>query len=89
VKSRKRVGGATYQVPVEVSRESRRVALAMPLGDRNMPKAAAAMRIAPWRMKLSAELLDAYSTPGVVLSRSGTTRTGWLEANKAFAHYRW
>ncbi|MEO7931324.1 MAG: 30S ribosomal protein S7 [Lysobacter sp.] len=82
VKSR-RVGGSTYQVPVEV-RASRRVALAMrwlidaarKRGENTMPR------------KLAAELLDASeSRGGAVKKREETHRMA--EANKAFAHYRW
>ena len=82
VKSR-RVGGATYQVPVEV-RSSRRTALAMrwviefarKRGENTMPR------------KLAAELLDAAeSRGGAVKKREETHRMA--EANKAFAHYRW
>ncbi len=82
VKSR-RVGGSTYQVPVEV-RASRRVALAMrwlidaarKRGENTMPR------------KLAAELLDASeSRGGAVKKREEIHRMA--EANKAFAHYRW
>ncbi len=82
VKSR-RVGGATYQVPVEV-RSSRRMALAMrwlidsarKRGENTMPR------------KLAAELLDAAeSRGGAVKKREETHRMA--EANKAFSHYRW
>ena len=82
VKSR-RVGGATYQVPVEV-RSTRRIALAMrwlidaarKRGENTMPR------------KLAAELLDAAeSRGGAVKKREETHRMA--EANKAFSHYRW
>ncbi|MBK9493836.1 MAG: 30S ribosomal protein S7 [Aquimonas sp.] len=82
VKSR-RVGGATYQVPVEV-RSARRVALAMrwviesarKRGETSMPR------------KLAGELLDAAeSRGGAVKKREETHRMA--EANKAFSHYRW
>jgi len=82
VKSR-RVGGSTYQVPVEV-RASRRTALAMrwlidaarKRGETSMPR------------KLAAELLDAAeSRGGAIRKREDTHRMA--EANKAFAHYRW
>jgi small subunit ribosomal protein S7 len=82
VKSR-RVGGATYQVPVEV-RSSRRTALAMrwviesarKRGENSMPR------------KLAAELLEASENRGgAVKKREETHRMA--EANKAFAHYRW
>jgi small subunit ribosomal protein S7 len=82
VKSR-RVGGATYQVPVEV-RPARRIALAMrwtidaarKRGETSMPR------------KLAGELIDAAeSRGGAVKKREETHRMA--EANKAFAHYRW
>ena len=81
VKSR-RVGGATYQVPVEV-RSSRKMALAMrwlidsarKRGENTMPK------------KLAAELIDASENRGGAIKREETHRMA--EANKAFAHYRW
>jgi small subunit ribosomal protein S7 len=82
VKSR-RVGGATYQVPVEV-RATRRMALAMrwvieasrKRGENSMPR------------KLAGELLDASENRGgAVKKREETHRMA--EANKAFSHYRW
>ncbi|HSS08166.1 MAG TPA: 30S ribosomal protein S7 [Rhodanobacteraceae bacterium] len=82
VKSR-RVGGATYQVPVEV-RSSRRMALAMrwvieaarKRGENSMPR------------KLAAELIEAAENRGgAVKKREETHRMA--EANKAFSHYRW
>ena len=82
VKSR-RVGGATYQVPVEV-RASRRMALAMrwliesarKRGENTMPR------------KLAAELLDASENRGGAIKKREETHR-MAEANKAFAHYRW
>jgi len=82
VKSR-RVGGATYQVPVEV-RPKRRQTLAMrwiidaarKRGEKNMPQ------------RLAGELLDAVEQRGsAVKKREDTHRMA--EANKAFSHYRW
>ena len=82
VRSR-RVGGATYQVPVEV-RSSRRTALAMrwtieaarKRGENTMPR------------KLAAELLEASENRGgAVKKREETHRMA--DANKAFSHYRW
>ena len=83
VRSR-RVGGATYQVPVEV-RPERRQALAI----RWIIQAARERGRAQhaWR-RLSAELLDAVNRRGnAVKKREDTHRMA--EANKAFAHYRW
>jgi len=82
VKSR-RVGGATYQVPVEV-RPERRVALAM----RWINTYAKARGERTMADKLAAELLDASANRGAsVKKREDTHRMA--EANKAFSHYRW
>jgi small subunit ribosomal protein S7 len=82
VKSR-RVGGATYQVPVEV-RPERRNALAI----RWIISFAKARSGKSMAEKLAAELLDAYNERGgSVKKRDDTHRMA--EANKAFAHYRW
>ncbi len=82
VKSR-RVGGATYQVPVEV-RTVRRQALAM----RWLIDAARNRGEKSMNLKLAGELLDASEQRGsAVKKREDTHRMA--EANKAFAHYRW
>jgi len=82
VKSR-RLGGATYQVPVEV-RPERRNALAI----RWIISFAKARPGKTMSEKLAAELLDAYNERGgSVKKRDDTHRMA--EANKAFAHYRW
>ena len=82
VKSR-RVGGATYQVPVEV-RSTRRQALAM----RWLIESARKRSENTMPRKLAAELLDAAeSRGGAVKKREETHRMA--EANKAFSHYRW
>lgn len=82
VKSR-RVGGATYQVPVEV-RASRRQTLAM----RWMIEAARARSEKSMAQRLAHELLDAAENRGsAVRKREDTHRMA--DANKAFAHYRW
>jgi len=82
VKSR-RVGGATYQVPVEV-RASRRNALAM----RWLIEAAQKRGEKTMSQKLAGELLDASESKGsAVKKREDTHRMA--EANKAFAHFRW
>jgi small subunit ribosomal protein S7 len=82
VRSR-RVGGSTYQIPVDVPPD-RRVALSMrwivgsarSRGERSMMR------------RLAAELVDAYNNTGsAVKKREDTHRMA--EANKAFAHYRW
>lgn len=82
VRSR-RVGGATYQVPVEV-RESRRIALAL----RWIKTYATARRDKSMAAKLAAELLAAANNEGsAVKKREDTHRMA--EANKAFAHFKW
>jgi len=82
VKSR-RVGGATYQVPVEI-RESRREALAM----RWIITAARERSGRNFSEKLAAELWDAYNNTGTAIKKKEDTHK-MAEANKAFAHYRW
>jgi small subunit ribosomal protein S7 len=82
VKSR-RVGGATYQVPVEI-RPDRRLALsirwligfARARGEKRMVE------------RLAAELFDAYNNRGATVKKKEDTHK-MAEANKAFAHYRW
>ncbi len=82
VRSR-RVGGATYQVPVEV-RPERRQALAI----RWLVAAARARNENTMRERLAGELLDASSGRGnAVKKREDTHRMA--EANRAFSHYRW
>ena len=82
VKSR-RVGGATYQVPIEI-RESRREALGM----RWIINAARARSGHGMGDRLAAELLDAYNNTGTAYKKKEDTHK-MAEANKAFAHYRW
>ncbi|HXI02940.1 MAG TPA: 30S ribosomal protein S7 [Candidatus Saccharimonadales bacterium] len=82
VKAR-RVGGSTYQVPVEVS-QVRRNSLAM----RWLKTFARQRPGKSMREKLAAEIVDASNnTGGAVKKREDTHRMA--EANKAFAHYRW
>ena len=82
VKSR-RVGGATYQVPVEV-RPERRVALAM----RWIVTNARARGEKTMRERLAAEFMDAAQGRGNAVKKKDDTHK-MAEANKAFAHYRW
>lgn len=82
VKSR-RVGGATYQVPVEI-RESRREALAM----RWIINAARARSGKSYSERLGAELIDAFNSTGTAYKKKEDTHR-MAEANKAFSHYRW
>jgi small subunit ribosomal protein S7 len=82
VKSR-RVGGASYQVPVEI-RPARRVSLAL----RWLSQFARTRGGKSMREKLAAELMDASNnTVAAVKKREDVHRMA--EANKAFAHYRW
>ena len=82
VKSR-RVGGATYQVPVEV-RPERRTSLSM----RWIVSAARRRGEKSMAEKLAAELLDAANNRGAAVKKREDTHR-MAEANKAFAHYRW
>ncbi len=82
VKSR-RVGGSTYQVPVEI-RETRREALAM----RWIIQAARSRNGKSMSEKLSAEMLDAFNSTGTAFKKKEDTHR-MAEANKAFSHYRW
>lgn len=82
VKSR-RVGGATYQVPVEV-RPERRMALAM----RWLVDAARGRGEKSFGLRLAAEIVDAYEKRGAAVRKREDTHR-MAEANRAFAHYRW
>ncbi len=82
VKSR-RVGGATYQVPVEV-RAERRVTLAM----RWIIDAARRRGEKSMQLKLAGELMDAAENRGSAVKKKEDTHR-MAEANKAFAHFRW
>ena len=82
VKSR-RVGGATYQVPIEV-RAQRRQTLAM----RWVIEAATARSEKSMSQRLAAELLEASENRGAAVRKREDTHR-MADANKAFAHYRW
>ncbi|MFP6637582.1 MAG: 30S ribosomal protein S7 [Nitrospinaceae bacterium] len=82
VRSR-RVGGATYQVPVEV-KENRRIALGM----RWVIAHAKARAGRSMSEKLTGELLDAFNNSGGAVKKKEEVHR-MAEANKAFAHYRW
>ncbi|HCR85110.1 MAG TPA: 30S ribosomal protein S7 [Alphaproteobacteria bacterium] len=82
VRSR-RVGGATYQVPVEV-RQNRSVALAL----RWIIDAARKRKEKTMQQRLAAELIDALNKRGSALKKREDTHK-MAEANKAFAHFRW
>jgi small subunit ribosomal protein S7 len=79
----RRVGGATYQVPVEVAPD-RRVSLAM----RWITVAARARGGKSMAEKLAGELMDAANNSGSAIKRREETHK-MAEANRAFAHYRW
>ena len=82
VKSR-RVGGSTYQVPIEV-RPDRRVSLAM----RWLIKYSTARSEKTMRDKLAGEILDAFNSRGAAVKKREDVHK-MAEANRAFAHYRW
>lgn len=82
VKSR-RVGGATYQVPVEV-KPARRQSLA----SRWLIEYASARQEKSMEEKLAAEILDALANRGGAIKKREDVHK-MAEANKAFAHYRW
>jgi small subunit ribosomal protein S7 len=78
----RRVGGSTYQVPMEI-RPDRQVALAI----RWLIGAARARTGRPMAERLSAELMDAANNTGATIRKKEETHR-MAEANKAFAHYR-
>jgi len=82
VKSR-RVGGSTYQVPVEISRD-RQLALAL----RWLLAASKARRGVPMGTAMAMELMDAFNGQGSVIRKRDDTHR-MAQANKAFAHYAW
>ncbi len=82
VKSR-RVGGATYQVPVEISFE-RQQSLAF----RWLVEAAQGRKGMPMREALAAEIVDAYNNTGTVVKKREDAHR-MAQANRAFAHLRW
>ena len=82
VKSR-RVGGATYQVPVEV-RENRRMALSIRWVIQNARQRSGRTMAD----KLTAEIMDAFNNSGGAIKKKEEVHR-MAEANKAFAHYRW
>lgn len=82
VKSR-RVGGATYQIPIEVKHE-RGAMLAL----RWIRDFARKRKGKPMQVKLAQEITDAYRSSGSAVKKKEDTHK-MAEANKAFAHYRW
>jgi len=79
----RRVGGATYQVPVEI-RQSRRMALAF----RWIITYSRGRNEKTMRERLAGELMDAFNNTGTSIKKKEDTHR-MAEANKAFAHYRW
>jgi len=79
----RRVGGATYQIPLEV-RPARQMSLAM----RWLLGAARSRTGRPMSERLAAELVDAYREQGSAIKKRDDTHK-MAEANKAFVHYRW
>jgi small subunit ribosomal protein S7 len=79
----KRVGGATYQVPVEVPKHR-----AQALAFRWILEAARARKGKPMHEKLAAELIDAYNKTGAAFTQRENVHK-MAEANKAFAHFAW
>lgn len=82
VKSR-RVGGATYQVPIEVS-GARQLSLAL----RWLTGSARSKKGVPMSRALAQEILDASKGQGAVIKKRDDTHK-MAQANRAFAHYRW
>jgi small subunit ribosomal protein S7 len=79
----RRVGGSTYQVPVEI-RGDRKLALAM----RWLIASARSRSGKSMAEKLASELMDAASGQGATIRKRDETHK-MAESNKAFAHYRW
>ena len=79
----RRVGGATYQVPVEV-RPDRGTTIAL-MWIRNFARS---KKGKPMEVKLADELMEAYKGQGAAMKKREDTHK-MAEANKAFAHYRW
>ena len=79
----RRVGGATYQVPMEVAPD-RQVSLAM----RWLVDFADARKGQPMREALAAEILEAYQGQGNAIRKRDDVHK-MAQANKAFAHFRW
>ncbi len=79
----RRVGGATYQVPMEV-RPNRRLSLAL----RWLKIYSRQRKEKTMKERLAAEILDAYNNIGACIKKREETHK-MAEANRAFAHYRW
>ena len=79
----RRVGGATYQIPIEVKHDR-----SLSLGLRWLRNASRSRRGAPMSKRLSDELLAAFKGEGAAVKKREETHK-MAEANRAFAHYRW
>lgn len=79
----RRVGGATYQVPVEVSGD-RQVSLAV----RWLVQYASERKGIPMEDALVQEIVDAFNNTGAAIKKRDDTHK-MAESNRAFAHYRW
>ena len=79
----RRIGGATYQIPIEV-RAERGMSITM----RWIRNFARVKKGKPMEIKLADEILDAYKGEGSAIKKREDTHK-MAEANKAFAHYRW
>ena len=79
----RRIGGATYQIPIEVKAE-RGMSIAM----RWIRNFARSKKGKPMEIKLADEILDAFKGEGAAIKKREDTHK-MAEANKAFAHYRW
>lgn len=79
----RRVGGATYQIPIEVESE-RRISLAI----KWIVRYARQRKGMPMAKRLAAEILDAYNNTGSAVKKKIDTHK-MAEANRAFAHFKW
>lgn len=79
----RRIGGATYQVPVEVKKDR-----GTEIGLRWMRDYARARKGKPMKERLAVEIMDAYKNEGSAIKKREDTHK-MAEANKAFAHLRW
>ena len=79
----RRIGGATYQVPMEVPKE-RGVTIAL----RWVRDFARKKKAKPMKIKLAEEILAAYKNEGTVIKKKEDTHK-MADANKAFAHFKW
>jgi len=79
----RRIGGATYQVPLEVSKE-KGISIAL----RWIKEVASKKKGKPMKVKLAEEIISAYKQEGTVIKKKEDTHK-MAEANKAFAHFRY